>query len=141
MHEKLACLQCETMAACICYHFPCPTPMFLTTPKYVLKPSSSVSLSRCLFPSFSIFLLSNLPTATKLHPIRLSLYFKITSTQYQQCGTLHAIASAPLSPALPLFLHVAASRSRACWILLAPTHQLLTLPCPLESYPPFSATT
>ena len=33
-----------------------------------------------LIPSFSIFLLTNLPTATKLHPIRLSLYFKTTST-------------------------------------------------------------
>ena len=41
---------------------------------------------------------------------------------------------------LPLFLHVAAFRSRACWILLAPTHQLLTLPCPLEFHPPFSGT-
>ena len=51
------------------------------------------------------------------------------------------MTSAPLSPALPLFLHVAASRSRACWILLAPTYQLLTLPCPLEFHPPFSATT
>ena len=50
------------------------------------------------------------------------------------------MTSAPLSPALPLFLHVAASRSRACWILLAPTHQLLTSPCPLKFHLPFSAT-
>ena len=62
-------------------------------------------------------------------------------TQCQQCGTLHAMTSAPLSPALPLFLHVAASRTRACWIRLAPTHQLSTLPCPLELQPPFSGTT
>ena len=42
---------------------------------------------------------------------------------------------------LPLFLHVAASRSRACWIFFTPTHKLLTLPCPLEFHPPFSGTT
>ena len=51
------------------------------------------------------------------------------------------MASAPLSPLSPLFLHVAASRTRACWIRLAPTHQLSTLPCPLELHPPFSGTT
>ena len=51
------------------------------------------------------------------------------------------MTSAPLSPALPLFLHVAASRTRARWIRLAPTHQLSTLPCPLELHLPFSGTT
>ena len=94
-----------------------------------------------LVPSLSIFLLSNLPTTTKPHPIRLTLYFEIYFSQCQQCCTLHAMTSAPLSPTLPRFLHVAASRSRACWILLAPTYQLLTLPCPLEFHPPFSGTT
>ena len=116
--------------------------MFLTTPEYILKPSFSVSLSKRFFPPFSIIILPNLPTATKLHPIRLSLYFKFISTQCRQCSTLHvSMTSAPLSPALPLFLHVAASRTRACWIRLAPTHQLSTLPCPLELHPPFSGTT
>ena len=68
--------------------------------------------------------------------------FKFISTQCQQFGTLHvSMTSSPLSPALPLFLHVAASRTRACWIRLAPTHQLSTLPCPLELHPPFSGTT
>ena len=46
----------------------------------------------------------------------------------------------PLSPPSPCFLNVAASRSCACWILLAPTHQLLTSPCPLKFHLPFSAT-
>ena len=40
----------------------------------------------------------------------------------------------------PLFLPVGVPRSRACWILLAPTYHLLTSPCPLEFHPPFSAT-
>ena len=82
----------------VCHHFPCPTPMFLTTPKYVLKPSSSISLSRCLFPSFSIFLLSSLPTATKLHPIKLSLYFKI---HFYSISTMwHSVCLDDLCPPL-----------------------------------------
>ena len=74
--------------------------------------------------------------------MRVLLIRIIKMTQCQQFGTPHvSMTSAPLSPALPLFLHVAASRSRACWILLAPTHQLSTLPCPLELHPPLSGTT
>ena len=97
---------------------------------------------KTLLPSFHHLLLSNLLTATKLHPIRLSLSLKIHFYSISKCGTLHvSMTSTPLSPALPLILHVAASRTRAWWIRLAPTHQLSTLPCPLELHPPFSGTT
>ena len=55
-------------------------------------------------------------------------YFYLIST----CGNLHAMTSAPpfLSPPSPCFLDVTASRSCACWILPAPTHQLSTSPLP-----------
>ena len=115
--------------------------MFLTTPEYILKPSSSASLPKRFFPPFSVFLLPiyqqrrNLTQSDSLFILN-SFLLNVNNVALHDLMT-----SAPLSPALPLFLHVAASRSRACWILLAPTHQLLTLPCPLEFHPPFSATT
>ena len=125
----------------VCYHFPCPTPMFLTTPEYILKPSSSASLPIRFIPPFSVFLLPiyrqrrNL-TQSDSHFILNSFLLNV-----DKLALCMSMTSAPLSPALPLFLHVAASRTRACWIRLAPTHQLSTLPCPLELHPPFSGTT
>ena len=41
-------------------------------------------------------------------------------------------------PALPCFIDVTASRSCACWILPAPTHQLSTSPLPAGVSPAFS---
>ena len=63
-------------------------------------------------------------------------YFYLIST----CGNLHAMTSAPpfLSPPSPCFLDVTASRSCACWILPAPTHQLSTSPLPAGVSPAFS---
>ena len=51
-----------------------------------------------LVPSFSIFPLSNLPTATKLHPIKLSLYFKI---HFYSISTMwHSVCLDDLCPPL-----------------------------------------
>ena len=63
-------------------------------------------------------------------------YFYLIST----FGNLHAMTSAPpfLSPPSPCFLDVTASRSCACWILPAPTHQLSTSPLPAGVSPAFS---
>ena len=66
--------------------------------------------------------------------------YALTLCSFFSLGTILLNLLTAHSLLLPLFLHVAASRSRACWILLAPTYQLLTSPCPLEFHPPFSGT-
>ena len=94
-----------------------------------------------LLPSFYHLLPSNLTTATKLSPNQtLSFLFKLLLLNINMWHSACDDLCPPLSPPSPCFLHVAASRSCACWILLAPTHQLLTSPCPLEFHPPFSGT-
>ena len=113
--------------------------MFLTTPECILKSSSYASVSKRFFPpftSFSFKLFNGDQTFTQSDSL---FYFQITF-KVPTCGTLHTMTSAPLSvsPALPLFLHIAAPRSCACWILLEHTHQLATSPCPLESHLRFS---
>ena len=114
--------------------------MFLTTPECILKSSSSASVSKGFFPSLTSFFFQTFQRRPNFYPIRLSLlflnYFYLIST----CGNLHAMTSAPpfLSPPSPCFLDVTASRSCACWILPAPTHQLSTSPLPAGVSPAFS---
>ena len=78
--------------------------MFLTTPKYILKPSSSAPVSKPFFPPLpaSPFKFNNGDQTLTQSDSLFSLlnYFYLIST----CGNLHAMTSAPpfSFPALPL---------------------------------------